>query len=386
MTLRSGGREGIERDRVVPRLEALLGKAVSHRKVRHAAIGAAAIDGSWEWCEAAGEANPDGTAMGPGTPWFLASVTKLYIAAVVLRLHEQGLIDLGAPISEYLPDPLKTGLHVLDDADRTSEITATHLLAHATGLPDALVEHRKGERSLVDEIEGGDVAFTLAEAVERARSLRPHFPPSDLEGDRPRVRYSDTNYQLLMLIAEQVSGRPIGELHRSLLFEPLGLRHTWFPGDEPRDESGPSATPWLSDRPLQDRPMALRSLGDLFGTTADVLRFGRALFSGEVFADRATGEAMYRRFRRFGLPRSPAAIASPAWPIEYGLGMMRFAPSRAMALGRRLPPLLGHTGSTASWLWHSPPLGLLLAGTLDQAAKPAFPFRAIPAALGGLDR
>ena len=376
---------GIERDRVVPRLEELLGRIVVHRKVRHAAIGAAAIDGSWEWCDAAGEANPDGTAMTADTPWFLASITKLYIATIVLRLYEQGLIDLAAPIPEYLPDALKIGLHVLGGVDRTSGITVTHLLAHATGLPDSLVEHRKGEPGLVAEIEAGDVAFTRVEAVGRIRSVKPHFAPSNLDGDRPKVRYSDTNYQLLMLIAEHVSGRSIGDLDRSLLFEPLGLRCTWFPGDEAPGEAARPATPWLGDWPLQDRPRALRSIGDLYATTGDVLRFGRALFTGRVFELRATGELMHRRFRRFGFPRSAAAIASPAWPIEYGLGMMRFAPSRAMSMGRRLPPLLGHTGSTASWLWYSPPLGLLLAGTADQATRASLPFRAIPLALRRLD-
>jgi CubicO group peptidase (beta-lactamase class C family) len=322
--------------------------------------------------------------MGPNTPWFLASVTKLFIASVVLRLHEQGLIDLDAPIPAYLPDELRTGLHLRDGVDRTAEITVTHLLAHASGIPDSLVEHARGEPSLIAEIEAGDVAFTFAGAIDRVRSLTPHFPPSDLTGGRPEVRYSDTNYQLLMVIAERVGGRRMAELHRSLLFEPLGLRHTWFPGDRPLDEAGRPATPWLRDWPLQDRPMALRSLGDLFSTTADVLRFGRALFSGRVFEDPATGRLMHQRFHRFGFPRTMAAIASPAWPIEYGLGMMRFAPSRPMAMGRRLPPLLGHTGSTASWLWFSPPLGLLLAGTADQATRAALPFRTIPLALRGL--
>ncbi len=373
-------------DEVAPRLEQLLQKSSSYRKVRHVVLGAGAIDGSWEWSDATGEANPDGAPMAPDTPWFLASVTKLYIASVVLRLHEQGLIDLGAPIPGYLPDGLKTGLHVRDGVDRTAEITVTHLLAHATGLPDSLVEHRKGERGLVTEIEAGDVAFTFEEAVERIRSLTPHFPPSDLTRDRPKLRYSDTNYQLLMVIAEQASGQSMGELHRKLLFAPLGLRHTWFPGDQPLGEAGQPATPWLGDWPLQDRPMALRSLGDLFSTTGDVLSFGRALFSGRVFTDPTTGALMRRRFHRFGFPRSVASIASPAWPIEYGLGMMRFAPSRAVAMGRRLPALLGHTGSTASWLWYSPPLGLLLAGTADQATKAALPFRAIPMALHGLRR
>jgi CubicO group peptidase (beta-lactamase class C family) len=318
------------------------------------------------------------------TPWFLASVTKLYIASVVLRLHEQGLIDLTAPVSEYLPDGLSTGLHLEDGVDRTADITVAHLLAHATGLPDSLVEHRSGEQGLVADIEAGDVAFSFEEAVGRVRSLPPHFPPSDLTGHRPKVRYSETNYQLLMVVAEQVTDRPMAELHRQLLFEPLGLSRTWFPGDRPATETVEPATPWLGDWPLQDRPLALRSLGDLFATTTDVLAFGRALFSGGVFAEEATGRLMHQRFTRFGFPRSAASIASPAWPIEYGLGMMRFAPSRAMAMGRRLPPLLGHTGSTASWLWYSPPLGLLLAGTCDQSTKAALPFRALPMALHGL--
>jgi CubicO group peptidase (beta-lactamase class C family) len=188
-----------------------------------------------------------------------------------------------------------------------------------------------------------------------------------------------------MLIAEEVTGSSMGALHRSLLFEPLGLRHTWFPGDDPLEAVDPPATPWLGDRPLRDRPRAFRSLGDLFATTSDVLRFGRALCSGDVFANRDTAELMRGRFRRFGIPRSAAAIASPSWPIEYGLGMMRFAPPRAATLGRRYPTLLGHTGSTASWLWWSPPLGLVLAGTADQTTRAALPFRAVPSALHGLD-
>ena len=273
------GDGGIERDRVVPRLEELLGKVVEHRKVRHAVIGAAAIDGSWEWCDAAGEANPDGTTMGPETPWFLASVTKLYIASIVLRLYEQGLVDLNAPIPVYLPNSLKTGVHVWEGVDRTAEVTVAHLLAHATGLPDSLVEHRKGEPGLVAEIEAGDVSFSLGDAVERVRSLKPHFAPSNLEGDAGQGAVF--RYELSAIDADRRAGERTADrvLHRSLLFEPLGLRHTWFPGDEALGDVGRPATPWLNDWPLQDRPKALQSLGDLFGTTGDVLRFGRALFS-----------------------------------------------------------------------------------------------------------
>ena len=63
---------------------------------------------------------------------------------------------------------------------------------------------------------------------------------------------------------------------------------------------------------------------------------------------------------------------------------MRFAPSRALAGGRRLPGLVGHTGSTGSWLWHCPQLGLMLAGTVDQGTAVTVPFRPVPNALAGL--
>lgn len=53
------------------------------------------------------------------TPFLLASVTKLYIAAVVLKLWERGHLDLYAPISSYLPGELGRGLHVLDGVDHT---------------------------------------------------------------------------------------------------------------------------------------------------------------------------------------------------------------------------------------------------------------------------
>jgi CubicO group peptidase (beta-lactamase class C family) len=324
--------------------------------------------------------------MRAATPWLLASITKLHIATVVLRLHERGVVDLDAPVSAYLPPELARGLHVLDGVDYTERITPTHLLGHLTGLPNALDERPRGGRSLLEEVlEDGDRAWSAEDAVARARDrLRPHFPPSDPQAARPRIRYSDTNFLLLMVIAEHLTGRSMGALYRELLFEPLGLAHTWFPGDEPLQPAGEPATVWLGDRPVVDRPLAMRSFGDLYGTVGDVLRFGRALFTGAVFDDPATLELMVRRFHRFGFPRSAATLRAPSWPIEYGLGVMRFAPSRALAFGRRLPGLLGHTGSTGSWLWHCPELGLMLAGTVDQATAVTVPFRPVPNALAGL--
>lgn len=188
-----------------------------------------------------------------------------------------------------------------------------------------------------------------------------------------------------MLIVEQVTGRPMRDVYDQLLLRPLGLRHTWMPGAQPLEPTGDPATVWAADQPV-DRPLALQSFRDLYATVADVLRFGRALFRGEVFDEPATVDVMSHRYHRFGFPRSVAALRAPSWPIEYGWGMMRFELSRLLAGGRRVPGLLGHTGSSGSWLWYAPTLGVLMAGTVDQTTAAAVPFRDIGRAMAGLPR
>jgi D-alanyl-D-alanine carboxypeptidase len=116
----------------------------------------------------------------------------------------------------------------------------------------------------------------------------------------------------------------------------------------------------------------------------DLLRFGRHLVSGDVFDDPTTGDVMRRRFNRFGLPRSLSTLRAPGWPIEYGLGLMRFQVGRLLTGGRRFPTVIGHTGSTGSWLWHVPDLEMVVAGTVDQTRSAAVPFQAVPRALAAL--
>jgi CubicO group peptidase (beta-lactamase class C family) len=87
---------------------------------------------------------------------------------------------------------------------------------------------------------------------------------------------------------------------------------------------------------------------------------------------------------RFGFPLDRATLRSPQWPIEYGLGLMRFHVPRMIAPFGRVPPLIGHTGSTGSWLFHCPQRDLLFAGTVDQATAGALPFRFVPKLLRAL--
>lgn len=375
-------------DRLGQGLDELVHRLAARKRVPHAIVGIERGDG-FRWAGAVGDAGPGGPPMRADTPFFIASVTKLYIAAVVMKLHEGGQVRLDDPISTYLSTELTKGLHRLGGVDRTEEITLRHLLGHASGLPDYLEERPRGSRSLLERVvEEGDRGWDIHDIVEIVRGLRPHFPPQPLREGRHRIRYSDTNFLLLIAVIEAVTGRPQHEAFEQLLFRPLGLGHTWLPGhSQPPDSAGDPAAVWYRDRPLSI-PQAMSSFGDLCSTLDDTLAFLRALVRGEVFEDPATLDLMTSRWIRFGLPRDMAALRAPGWPIRYGLGMMRFRfrVPRVRTPGGEVPELIGHSGSTGSWLFWCPQLDLFLSGTVDQATAGAVPFRFLPRLLRAVGR
>jgi D-alanyl-D-alanine carboxypeptidase len=365
----SGGSEAVGN-----RLQALLDRQASKRNIPHVVLCVERGDGSLRWTGAAGEARP-GQPMRPDTPYFIASVTKLHIATCVLQLHEEGSVDLRAPITDYLPTELVDGLHRLDGVDHTPQITVRHLLSHTSGLPDFLEDAPKGERSLLDRVLAGeDPAWGFEDVVAIARDLTPHFPPQDLAASRQRARYSDTGFQLLIAIIEAVTGKAFHEVLEARVFEPLGLRHTWLP-DRSRlpAEVGEPAAMWHRDR-LLDMPQAVRSCNDLMGTAADTLTFLKGLVHGQVFADPATAGLMQQRWNRI------------FYPLRYGLGMMQFRIARAMAPGRRPVTLVGHSGASGSWAFYCPELDVLMTGTFDQWAARSAPFWLMAKALRVIHR
>jgi hypothetical protein len=95
---------------------------------------------------------------------------------------------------------------------------------------------------------------------------------------------------------------------------------------------------------------------------------------------------MQSHWNRFGFPLDRAALRLPSWPIEYGLGLMRFHDPILSLIGRlprairpiySAPAVIGHTGSTGSWLFYCSKLDLFLSGTVDQATAGAIPFRLV---------
>ena len=336
------------------------------------------------WTGTAGEVAPHGSPLQPDTPFFIASITKLFFVAVLLRLAERGEIDLDEPFLTYLTAGLAERLHVLNGIDRTPEITVRHLASHTSGLPDYIEDKPKtGPRLVETLIAEGDRDVPIEEVCHIVRErLTPIFPPRPL-GDAVgvRARYSDTNFALLKAIIERVTGRAWSCALAAEILEPLGMRHTWVAGDAPLDPTGEVAALWGDDGPLEI-PLFLAAVGDMYSVLTELIRFMRALVDGSVFADPQTGRLMSDTFNTFLFdPKNPRLAG---WPIEYGLGMMRFQLPRWATPFGRVPSVVGHTGSTGCWLFHCPELDVYTCGTVSQISAGAVPFRTVPRLLRAL--
>ncbi len=356
-----------EDNTVPPDLDAALTTAleevVGRRGIHHAVVAIESEDGTQRWSAGSGPAEEE--AVPPDAPFFIASITKRFIIALLLQAHERAEVSLDAPITDLLPKETTTGLHVLDGTDRTAAITVRNLASHTSGLPDYFEKRRDGP-SLFDRlIAGQDVSWTFEDVLRTTREQqRPHFPPQDLSAPRQKARYSDTGFQLLIRILETATGSSFADLLADRITGPLDLQHTGLPRPQAREALAVAPLP-LYAKERVELPSLIRSSNDLISTTEDLLTFQRALLRGDLFREQGTRVLLTERRNR--LRNAPV--------LQYGLGTMFFRVNRLAAPGHRPLTLVGHSGATGTWLFHCPELGVHLAGTVDRTRGQAVPFR-----------
>ena len=139
--------------------------------------------------------------MAAETPIYLASVTKIYIATLVMLLSQDRLLSLDDPAARYLPASLVDGIDIYGGHDYSRAVTVRQLVSMTSGIPDYYEEKGKDGKTMPDLfIEDPARTWTAGEMINRARTdLTPHFPPGQ------GLYYSDTNYQLLGKIIENVT-------------------------------------------------------------------------------------------------------------------------------------------------------------------------------------
>ncbi|MDI3402738.1 serine hydrolase domain-containing protein [Streptomyces cavernicola] len=299
-------------------------RALLHRTAKAQAEGrapslvaAVVRDGQVVWHGARGSVA--GRLPDADTQYRIGSITKTFTAVLVMRLRDEGLLDLNDPLGKHLPCPdLEAGAGTGVGA-AAGDVTVAQLLAHTGGLaaesPSPWWERTPG-------------------------TVRPEL--ADVLGEQPfrhpvgqRHHYSNPGYTLLGSLVAELRGAPWEEVLRAEVLEPLGLHRTSAQPKAPYAQ-GLAVHPWadvLLAEPVEDLGL-MAPAGQLWSTTGDLARFAAFLARGD---ERVLSAESVREMRT---PAAPPESGDRY--MGYGLGMQ--------LLNVEQRTLAGHMGSLPGFL------------------------------------
>jgi CubicO group peptidase (beta-lactamase class C family) len=330
-------------------LDRLVSDTVKRKYIHGAVFHIASEDGSLDLSSASGN-------IGENDRYYIASINKIFVSATVLRMCTEGKLDLNDRLSRYLPEEMMRGLHVHKGKEWSDDLTIAHLISHTSGLPCFLVDRMADGRRVMDELEAGnDQPWPFDKVVREVRGMRTHFPP----GSKGKAKYADTNTQILSLLVERVTGRPIQAVLRDLIKD-LDMTGT----DVIEDADAEDFVPIRYKSEELHIPQFLNSTrNDIVSTAGDQMKFIRAFFDGHFHPKDRLGEL--------------ETWNNVFFPFRYGLGIQQFHIPRILAPFRPVPDMMGHSGSVGAFTFHVPERKLFITGTTNQQAMPSAAFRAI---------
>ena len=226
----------------------------------------------------------------PGTKFRIGSVTKQFTAALILQLVEEGKINLDATVSEYLPDY---------SAAQGDRVTIHQLLTHTSGIPSytGLPDYSEFSRDPYEP----DSFLTVFSGLDL------EFEPGT------QWTYSNSNYFLLGVIIEEVTGQPYDEALRERILEPFGLNNTGY--DHHGDIIEHRATGYVKkDGGYEHAPYFDTSVpyaaGMIYSTVEDLFKWDQVLYENGPFQKAETKELMFK----------PHVALSEAGTAHYGYG------------------------------------------------------------------
>lgn len=289
------------------------------------------------WQAATGKLNTKGNTLTTENPVNIASVTKVYLAATILKLIEKGKLNLETPIHQLLSK--NTILILKKDSYELNKIRVKHLLSNTSGIYDFVNTTSFQKRSS----ENPNYVWTMNEQIKLAID----------EGNKSfnageKFEYSETNYLLLAEIIERIARKPFYISVKELLgFKELGLDNTWFLFQENKPKH---TLPYAEQtaKKYNVNSLVLNPSFDAFGggglasTLKDMATFGSALFEGGIFSDTNTINLM-----------CAPALGNKNEKFDYALGLAITKVDDYTAYG--------HGGFWGTQLKYIPELGLTVA-------------------------
>ena len=252
-----------------------------------------------EWVTAVGEADIEtGREISTEDKVRIASNTKPFTAVLILQLVDEGELDLYDTLEEYI-----------SGVPNGDIITIRQLLNMTAGIFSFTEDEAFSEEFTADPL----MDITPQEELDIALSYPPDFAPGE------DWHYSDTNYEILGMIAEQVTGNPIEEEIERRIIEPLGLTSTSFPTTPNMPEGSAKGYVLSEDGELMDytevNPAVPWAAGAMISDLEDLKVWAKALATGELISE----EMHAQQLQWVAVPGAERIDG------KYGLGIVSFA-------------------------------------------------------------
>jgi len=329
-------------------LQAILDKTVDNKRIFGTSF--AMKKGSFQWQGSAGN-------LAENESYFIASTTKLFTTAIILKLREKNKLKLDDKISKFLDGSILNGLHIYKGKEYSQEITIKHLLSHTSGLPDYFQGKMPNGSSLEEELKlGKDQFWTFEMAVERTKEMKAHFVP----GAKGKALYSDSNFQLLGKIIENITQMKYLEVCQEWILKPLGLNNTYVYADI--NDHQPKTLYYKQNKLHVPKGMAsFNPDGGIVSTSSELLIFIEAFFSGKLFP-------------------STYLIELQEWnkiffPMQSGVGIHLFKLPWIFNPTGAVPYFIGHSGLSGALAFYCPKENIYIVGTVNQIANPDISFK-----------
>lgn len=271
---------------LTPQLRQALQQEIDRLPAQFGVKGVAAavvLPDSTVWQGAAGlSTDSPAVALRPDMLFAVASVTKTFTAAIIMRLVERGVLALDDSIGHLLPAyACRPGVN--------PAVTVRQLLGHTSGLAEYTAEP-------AFSVSIWNTPATFNDHQELVALIEnPLAAPDSI------YSYNNTEYLLLGLIIEQQTGRSLADVYRRELWEPVGMSHTYLGAYDSIPAAEAEAHAWalragqLQDICLEPRTALLsgfNAAGGVLSTVTDIARWGKALFGSPYILAPASQQAM----------------------------------------------------------------------------------------------
>lgn len=288
------------------------------------------------------------------SPIIAASITKMFTAACIFILIQQGYMTLNDNLLNFYEPAYLKRLHFYKGKDYSYDLKISDLLYQTSGLPDI---YEEGKDSIKRQAIIADTFITFDKNIDLTKEKEAHFPPNC----KNNAYYADINYNILGDIIEKVTKCSLERAFDKYIFSRINMVNTYLPVSE--EEYIPMV--YYGNKQLY-RPqfiMCSKASGGCITSTRDLMIFIQAFFHGGLFDKKILDSKQYRR------------LQLSMFPIYYGSGHMRIKMGGFSTSFMGQGDLMGHSGSTGSFAFYYPSKELFFVGDFNQMKYPALPIR-----------